>query len=57
MDAKSIGNVGRYLNHCCEPNSFVQSVFVDTHDLRWREGTERERERERERKTDKATER
>ena len=35
MDAKSIGNIGRYLNHCCEPNCFVQSVFIDTHDLRF----------------------
>jgi len=35
MDAKSIGNIGRYLNHCCQPNCFVQSVFVDTHDLRF----------------------
>lgn len=35
MDAKSIGNIGRYLNHSCSPNAFVQSVFVDTHDLRF----------------------
>jgi len=35
MDAKSIGNIGRYLNHSCGPNCFVQSVFVDTHDLRF----------------------
>lgn len=35
MDAKSIGNIGRYLNHSCEPNVFVQNVFVDTHDLRF----------------------
>jgi len=35
MDAKSIGNVGRYLNHSCGPNAFVQSVFVDTHDPRF----------------------
>ncbi|XP_023339442.1 histone-lysine N-methyltransferase SETDB1 [Eurytemora carolleeae] len=35
MDAKSTGNIGRYLNHCCDPNCFVQSVFVDTHDLRF----------------------
>jgi hypothetical protein len=24
MDAKSIGNIGRYLNHSCRPNVFVQ---------------------------------
>ncbi|CAH1786455.1 unnamed protein product, partial [Owenia fusiformis] len=35
MDAKSIGNIGRYLNHCCSPNVFVQNVFVDTQDLRF----------------------
>ena len=34
MDAKVIGNIGRYLNHSCHPNVFVQNVFVDTHDLR-----------------------
>ncbi|XP_014674200.1 PREDICTED: histone-lysine N-methyltransferase SETDB1-like [Priapulus caudatus] len=35
MDAKSQGNLGRYLNHSCSPNVFVQNVFVDTHDLRF----------------------
>lgn len=35
MDAKSTGNIGRYLNHCCKPNVFVQNVFVDTQDLRF----------------------
>jgi histone-lysine N-methyltransferase SETDB1 len=35
LDAKKIGNIGRYLNHSCEPNCFVQNVFVDTHDLRF----------------------
>ncbi len=35
MDAKSIGNIGRYLNHSCRPNIFVQNCFVDTHDLRF----------------------
>uniref|UniRef100_A0A8C4Q2F9 SET domain bifurcated histone lysine methyltransferase 1b n=1 Tax=Eptatretus burgeri TaxID=7764 RepID=A0A8C4Q2F9_EPTBU len=34
IDAKLIGNLGRYLNHSCSPNLFVQNVFVDTHDLR-----------------------
>ncbi|CAL8125083.1 unnamed protein product [Orchesella dallaii] len=35
MDAKTKGNVGRYLNHSCAPNVFVQNVFVDTHDARF----------------------
>ena len=35
MDAKSKGNIGRYLNHSCRPNVFVQNCFVDTHDLRF----------------------
>merc|ERR1712043_88673 len=35
MDAKSIGNIGRYLNHSCAPNCFVQHCFVATHDLRF----------------------
>merc|ERR1719505_257303 len=35
IDAKSYANVGRYLNHSCSPNLFVQNVFVDTHDLRF----------------------
>ncbi|KAH9499961.1 Histone-lysine N-methyltransferase SETDB1-B [Bulinus truncatus] len=35
MDAKLTGNLGRYLNHSCSPNVFVQNIFVDTHDLRF----------------------
>uniref|UniRef100_A0A8C5GF11 [histone H3]-lysine(4) N-trimethyltransferase n=1 Tax=Gouania willdenowi TaxID=441366 RepID=A0A8C5GF11_GOUWI len=35
IDAKIEGNLGRYLNHSCSPNLFVQNVFVDTHDLRF----------------------
>ncbi|KAH3887495.1 hypothetical protein DPMN_011512 [Dreissena polymorpha] len=35
MDAMSKGNIGRYLNHSCEPNAFVQNVFIDSHDLRF----------------------
>ncbi|XP_069357080.1 uncharacterized protein [Maniola hyperantus] len=35
MDAKVQGNIGRYLNHSCTPNVFVQNVFVDTHDPRF----------------------
>lgn len=29
VDASKIGSVARFLNHCCEPNLFVQSVFVE----------------------------
>ncbi len=29
LDAKLIGNVGRYFNHSCSPNIAVQNVFVD----------------------------
>lgn len=35
IDAKRCGNLGRYLNHSCDPNLFVQNVLVDTHDLRF----------------------
>jgi len=35
MDAKCIGNIGRYLNHSCRPNVMVQNCFVDTHDIRF----------------------
>ncbi|KAM6464573.1 histone-lysine N-methyltransferase SETDB2 isoform 2-T2 [Liasis olivaceus] len=31
LDATREGNVGRFLNHSCSPNLFVQSVFVETH--------------------------
>jgi len=33
MDAKLCGNIGRYFNHSCTPNLFVQNVFVDTYDF------------------------
>ena len=35
MDAKVIGNLGRYMNHSCRPNVFVQNVFIESHDLRF----------------------
>lgn len=35
MDAKNTGNIGRFLNHSCAPNVYVQNVFVDTHDPRF----------------------
>ncbi|KAM4795004.1 histone-lysine N-methyltransferase SETDB2-like [Rhinophrynus dorsalis] len=31
LDASKEGNVGRFLNHSCCPNLFVQNVFVETH--------------------------
>lgn len=34
LDAQITGNVGRFLNHSCEPNCFVASVFIETHDPR-----------------------
>ena len=34
MDANTQGNIGRYFNHCCDPNLFVQNVFVESHDPR-----------------------
>jgi len=35
LDAKISGNIGRYFNHSCDPNIFIQNVFIDTHDLRF----------------------
>ena len=35
MDAMTQGNIGRYLNHSCDPNVFVQNVFVESHDIRF----------------------
>lgn len=35
LDAKRSGNVGRFLNHSCDPNCFAQNVFINTHDLRF----------------------
>ena len=29
LDAKLIGNIGRYFNHSCSPNITVQNVLVD----------------------------
>ncbi|XP_077154204.1 histone-lysine N-methyltransferase SETDB2 isoform X2 [Ranitomeya variabilis] len=31
LDASTEGNVGRFFNHSCSPNLFVQHVFVETH--------------------------
>lgn len=35
IDSRFIGNLGRFYNHSCTPNAFAQSVFIDTHDLRF----------------------
>lgn len=35
MDAKISGNIGRFFNHSCTPNIYVQNVFIDTYDLRF----------------------
>jgi len=35
LDARMQGNVGRFFNHSCDPNAFVQNVFISTHDLRF----------------------
>ena len=34
------GNIGRYLNHSCDPNVFVQNVFIESHDLRFESSSE-----------------
>ncbi|KAF7660266.1 hypothetical protein LDENG_00285190 [Lucifuga dentata] len=35
LDASKEGNVGRFINHSCQPNLFVQNVFTDSHDPRF----------------------
>jgi len=35
IDSSTSSNVGRYFNHSCQPNVFVQNVFVDTQDPRF----------------------
>uniref|UniRef100_A0A8C4QI89 Uncharacterized protein n=1 Tax=Eptatretus burgeri TaxID=7764 RepID=A0A8C4QI89_EPTBU len=34
ISSEKEGNVSRFLNHSCDPNLFLQSVFVDTHDIK-----------------------
>ncbi|KAK9276774.1 hypothetical protein L1049_006310 [Liquidambar formosana] len=34
IDAGSIGNVARFINHSCDPNLFVQCVLSSHHDIR-----------------------
>ncbi|XP_077481091.1 histone-lysine N-methyltransferase SETDB2 [Stigmatopora argus] len=31
LDARKEGNVGRFINHSCQPNLFIQNVFTDSH--------------------------
>lgn len=33
IDAGTIGNVARYINHSCQPNLFVQCVLSTHHDI------------------------
>lgn len=35
LDARMQGNIGRFFNHSCDPNAFVQNVFIESHDLRF----------------------
>lgn len=35
LDARMKGNLGRFLNHSCDPNCTAQNVFFETHDLRF----------------------
>lgn len=34
IDAGHTGNIARFINHCCEPNLFVQCVLSTHHDLK-----------------------
>ena len=33
IDGSLFGNLGKYFNHSCEPNMYIQNVFIETHDL------------------------
>lgn len=33
IDAVSVGNVARFINHSCQPNLFVQCVLSSHHDI------------------------
>lgn len=35
IDGARFGNVGRFLNHSCEPNCRIRNVFVENHDYRF----------------------
>ncbi|XP_068165638.1 histone-lysine N-methyltransferase SETDB2-like isoform X1 [Antennarius striatus] len=32
VDASKEGNVSRFINHSCQPNLFIQHIFIDSHD-------------------------
>lgn len=34
IDAGSVGNISRFINHSCEPNLFVQCVLSSHHDIK-----------------------
>ncbi|CAF3666050.1 unnamed protein product [Rotaria socialis] len=33
VDGSLFSNLGKYFNHACEPNMFIQNVFIESHDL------------------------
>ncbi|CAF3953972.1 unnamed protein product [Rotaria sordida] len=33
VDGSLYSNLGKYFNHSCEPNMFIQNVFIESHDL------------------------
>ena len=33
IDGSLYSNVGKYFNHSCDPNMFIQNVFIESHDL------------------------
>lgn len=34
VDGKLMGNIGRFLNHSCEPNCVIMNVFIESQDYR-----------------------
>lgn len=34
IDAGSVGNVARFINHSCQPNLFVQCILSSHHDIK-----------------------
>lgn len=33
IDGSLFSNLGKYFNHSCEPNMYIQNVFIESHDL------------------------
>ncbi|CAF0878707.1 unnamed protein product [Adineta ricciae] len=33
IDGSLYSNLGKYFNHSCDPNMFIQNVFIESHDL------------------------